>query len=674
MEVTVSTGVTYKAKLMTSHEYRLFSCELCNGNDFAEIPEAKLYTANQPLHVCKGCGFVQVIRRRPSELIAQVWAKELYQTKYTARIPAVKARQVFVAEMIDTTIGLRGKSVCDIGAGEGYFLEMLRDQYGADVFGIEPSTPNCTRMREHKIECFDGTGEQFMQSPEANRRFDVVTIIWTLENANSCRRLMEAAWVLLKDGGHVVLATGSRILVPFKKPLNYYLGPNAADTHAFRFSANALNGLLAETGFEQVNTNRYIDNDILCMIGQRSNKRDRRPWQGDDWRQVLNFFHRWHEDTQLFKSMIDNPATGGSQTPGGGAHKSESGIDRFGKEFEGYRQVKAFFYDIETNKNYLQQQKRTDELYIAQPRRTHCKICSTKLGDVLFTLGKIDFYLCPKCEHLNGGHLDTREFCDTLYSNAEELGVGPKSQYSDDNLTEYFERSRKIYMPKAEYLMDILRQQGEDPLKLRYADLGAGCGHFVAAMLKLGVKNIKGYEISADQVAEGNAKNGSEIMELHGIDDTLRIPATVEADVITSIFQLEHVEDPLGLLEAVARNKNVRYMLLAVPVFSIGLILQACFQNVMPRIIGMGHTHLFSERSIHWMIERFGFKVLSRWWFGSDAFDIHRSINVHLQQDPKLAKLAPVWDRMFLPGIDGMQLLLDELHGSSEIHMVIKVR
>jgi len=658
---------------MTSNEYRLFSCELCQGSEFAEIVEAKAYTADQPVHVCKTCGFVQVIRRRPSEIIAQAWAKDLYQKKYTARIPAIKARQVFVAEMIDTTIGLRGKSVCDIGAGEGYFLEMLRDQYAAQVFGVEPSTSNCDRMREHGIECFDGTAEQFFETADAKRRFDIVTIIWTLENANSCRRLMEAAWTLLKDDGHVVLATGSRILVPFKKPLDYYLGPNPADTHAFRFSANALNGLLAETGFEQAAVNRYIDNDILCMIGKRSASRARRPWQGDDWRQVIDFFSRWHEDTKSFK---DGPVVPGDKPHPStiGPHKSESGIDRFGKEFEGYRQVKAFFYDVEANKSYLQQQKRTDELYIAQPRRTHCKICNTKLGDVLFRLGEIDFYLCPKCEHLNGGHLDTREFCEALYSNTDAAGVGPKHHYSDSSRAEYFERSRKIYKPKAEYLVDVLRQHGEDPLKLRYADIGAGCGHFVSAMMQLGAKDIRGFEISPDQVAEGNAMIGREVMVLHGIEDTLKVPETVEADVITSIFQLEHVEDPLGLLRAISQNTNARYLLLAVPVFSIGLILQACFQNVMPRIIGMGHTHLFSERSINWMLEQYGFKTLSRWWFGSDAFDIHRSINVHLQQDPKLNKLAQEWDRMFLPGIDRFQLVLDELRGSSEIHMVLKVR
>jgi SAM-dependent methyltransferase len=250
--------------------------------------------------VCKGCGFVQVIRRRSPERIAEVWAKELYQTEYTARIPAVKARHVYVADTIDTAIGLRGKRVCDIGAGEGYFIQLLRDQYAAEVFGIEPSSANCARMQQAGLACFDGTGEQFLVAAGEGERFDIVTVIWTLENANSCRRLMDVAWTLLRDGGHVVVATGSRILVPFKKTLTDYLAPNPADTHAFRFSANTLRGLLAESGFETVYVNRYGDSDVLCMIGRRTDRSKTIPWPRDDWRRVLEFFERWHRDTAFY--------------------------------------------------------------------------------------------------------------------------------------------------------------------------------------------------------------------------------------------------------------------------------------------------------------------------------------------------------------------------------------
>jgi 2-polyprenyl-3-methyl-5-hydroxy-6-metoxy-1,4-benzoquinol methylase len=286
---------------MTGDEYRLFPCELCSSDDFIEIPELREHTGGQPIHVCKYCGFVQVIRRRGPERIAEVWAKELYQSDYTARIPAVKARHVYVAETIDVAIGLRGKSVCDIGAGEGYFVQMLRDQYGAQVFGIEPSTANCARMKGEGIACFDGTAEEFAASAPPEQRFDIVTIIWTLENSNSCRRLMDTAWRLLRDDGNVVVATGSRILVPFKKPLDYYLSPNPADTHAFRFSANTLLGLLAETGFERTYVNQFIDSDVLCTIGRCTDRQRPIAWPHDDWRQVMGFFSRWHQETAFYK-------------------------------------------------------------------------------------------------------------------------------------------------------------------------------------------------------------------------------------------------------------------------------------------------------------------------------------------------------------------------------------
>ena len=288
---------------MATDDYKLFPCELCASTEFAEIPEARLYTGDQPLHVCKNCGFVQIIRRRSAARIAEIWAKELYQSEYTACIPAIKARQVYVAETIDAVIGLRDKRVCDIGAGEGYFLRMLHDDYGADVFGIEPSAANCGRMRELNLPCFDGTAEDFQRSAgDKLQSFDIVTVIWTLENSNSCRRLMDVAWALLRAEGRVAVATGSRILVPFKKPLDYFLGPNPADTHAFRFSANTLRGLLSVSGFETISTNHYIDSDVLCLVARRTDRSKKLTWAHDDWRRVQEFFTRWHQDTAFYKT------------------------------------------------------------------------------------------------------------------------------------------------------------------------------------------------------------------------------------------------------------------------------------------------------------------------------------------------------------------------------------
>ena len=277
-------------------------CDLCGSEDAAEIEPARRYTNGAPLHVCRNCGFVFVRRRRSAAAIADSWSNEIFGSAYTAHIPAVIARLTYVAQFVQQTLGVEGKRLLDIGGGEGVFLDMVRGpEYGAKVFAVEPSGTYCKAMAGRGIDCFAGTIEDYLASDQAELGgFDVVTVMWTLENCQSCRVMLDGAWDLLCDGGHIIVATGSRILVPFKKPLQYYIGPGNQDTHAFRFSGNTLRGHLAKSHFEVIESNRFIDNDILCLAARKADRTREIPWQGDDPQAVLNYFDRWHTETKKF--------------------------------------------------------------------------------------------------------------------------------------------------------------------------------------------------------------------------------------------------------------------------------------------------------------------------------------------------------------------------------------
>lgn len=279
--------------------YREFSCDICGEDRPIEVPYARLYTNDQPVHICGNCGFVYVRNRRPAEEVARVWADEIYGAVYSAqRNPAVISRQVFVAEFLNGNGPVRGKHVCDIGAGEGLFLKYLAAQHGAVGFGIEPSTCNCRLMAECGISCFDGTIEQFRETDAGSGyRADVVTIMWTLENCTSCIDMLRGARALLPVGGRILIATGSRLLVPFKKPLYLYFSGTPMDSHSFRFSANSLQNALAKTGFRTVATNRYIDNDILCVLAEKTESEDIGLLTKDNPTAVHSFFERWHWET-----------------------------------------------------------------------------------------------------------------------------------------------------------------------------------------------------------------------------------------------------------------------------------------------------------------------------------------------------------------------------------------
>ncbi|WP_421782399.1 class I SAM-dependent methyltransferase [Kiloniella litopenaei] len=286
---------------MTTHKD--YPCDICGSEDARPIEVTAQYLGGTPLHTCGNCGFVFVKSRRSAEDIAKDWSDDLFGDHYTARIPYMKSRHFFLSENLDIQVPLAGKKVCDIGAGEGQFLEIIRDApYNADVFGIEPSKTNCQIMSRNAIPNFAGTIEDYIASEQfQNESFDVVTVMWTLENCEDPKRMLKAAYDLLKPGGHILLSTSSRILVPFKKPLHYYLGTSVAlDTHCFRFSANAQHSILAKCGFQTIFENRFIDHDTLCSIARKEPEGREIPLKRDNADDVINFFERWHQDTQQF--------------------------------------------------------------------------------------------------------------------------------------------------------------------------------------------------------------------------------------------------------------------------------------------------------------------------------------------------------------------------------------
>ena len=269
---------------MTEHD-----CDLCGFGDFTPIEVARPYIGdNEPPVVCMGCGFIYVRERRSSAEVAKSW-DDIWGEGYTSEWPAVKARLFYVAEWLDQTIGLEGKSLLDIGAGEGTFLKMARER-GADGQGLEPSSKNAVDISVSGISCWHGTIEDLVGVDG----YDIITILWTLENCADCIGMLKRARELLKPDGVVVVATGSRILVPFKKPLSSYFSDNPADMHCFRFSEKSLrrSGMLAE--LMPLQTNRFEDSDWLVMPFKNGSDKILAEFC-DSPRKILDFFQSWSE-------------------------------------------------------------------------------------------------------------------------------------------------------------------------------------------------------------------------------------------------------------------------------------------------------------------------------------------------------------------------------------------
>lgn len=268
-------------------------CDLCDNHEhFLDVPG----DPTGKVKICGNCGFVLVRERRGIEEVARAWDDIYAKGLYSPDWPGVKARLFYVAEWLDQTIGLRDKRVLDIGAGNGFFLGQCR-ALGAYPSGLDPSLDNCRKIGLRGIEFFQGWAGG-TPPPSLAGKFDIVTLNWTLENTADCIAVLRYARDCLRPDGHVVVATGSRILVPFKKPLSSYLGSGTPpDTHCFRWSWNTLAGTFTRSRLVPIEWNDYQENDVMIEVARQSLSDEGYLVHGrDNPDKVQDFFARWQRE------------------------------------------------------------------------------------------------------------------------------------------------------------------------------------------------------------------------------------------------------------------------------------------------------------------------------------------------------------------------------------------
>jgi ubiquinone/menaquinone biosynthesis C-methylase UbiE len=270
-----------------------------------KVPNINKY-CKLDVNICKFSGLVTVINRRSDKEIANDWSEKIFskkfsKVKYSASIPAVIARQTYVLETLSKLKKLNKLKICDIGAGQGQFLDMVKKKFpNIKTYGIEPSKINSQLLNKKKHENFCGTIQDYAKSKNFSKKFDVITVMWTLVNTSSCFEMIEIANKMVKDNGIIILAESSRILVPFKKPLNMYFSPLKPDLHPFHFSKNSLSNLLLINRFDPIFVNRYIDTDYLVIAAKKIKSIRRNKIKIDNFKQVCNFFKRWHKESKFY--------------------------------------------------------------------------------------------------------------------------------------------------------------------------------------------------------------------------------------------------------------------------------------------------------------------------------------------------------------------------------------
>jgi len=332
------------------------------------------------------------------------------------------------------------------------------------------------------------------------------------------------------------------------------------------------------------------------------------------------------------------------------------------------KQKQSFFKD---NNKHIKAQIKISDIYTKQPIRKNCKNCNKKLKDEFdFIKDNIKYKICEVCTHLNGAYEDTDEFCNAIYAGDE--GKDYAQNYKEVDIEDFEYRLSSIYIPKAEFLYTSLKNDNVNPHDMKYLDFGSGSGYFIGALNKIGLKNISGTEVSKYQVDFGNKMIGSDYLSVHKLSDTNNFLQEVDADVISLIGVLEHLQDPHSAIQHIKKNSRIKYLYISVPLFSLSVFIEMLSTDIYQRHLHGGHTHLYTKKSLEYLAKEFNFDILSEWWFGTDIVDLYRHIFVDIENKKCSDVLIDSFKEMFFPLIDSMQLELDKKHASSEVHLLLK--
>lgn len=291
----------------------------------------------------------------------------------------------------------------------------------------------------------------------------------------------------------------------------------------------------------------------------------------------------------------------------------------------------------------------------------NCIICNFKLDkNCDFEFHKVNYYFCKKCNHLNGSRKLQNKILNKIYKSNKKKG----SIYFQNYSNAYKERVDKIYRPKLNFLKKIVKNP-------KILDYGCGAGHFIGACHKAKV-NCIGAEIDKNLIGLSPKFIRKKILYRKSDSELLQIINQNKINCISLIHVIEHLDDPYKVIKLFKKSK-AKFLLVAVPLFGYGVIIDLLFKNLNPRTIGGGHFHLFTMKSLEYFFKKTNLKIRAEWWFGSDSFDLYRNTMLNLISKKNYNKkvLLNYLNKILLKPMDNYQNQIDKSKNSSDIHLVI---
>lgn len=256
-----------------TEDFEHIPCAICGARDLSVFNISKSEQVHNQNVICETCGLVFITPRLKEERYIVY-----YKEEYVRDIYGVKSEKD-VAEVLswrgrraNDKIGYfpeyfsKYRRVLEIGAGTGIFLVKLREMFGADIFGVEPSTQFVSIAKKHlNIPLFEGTAKDYFARHGASRRFNMIVMDQVLEHVYDPLATLLIVHDLLECDGFAYIGVPN-IANPAHPREEFFIGP-----HVYQFNPWSINKLLAMANLKMIKLHDPPSSPMHMIVARTDN-------------------------------------------------------------------------------------------------------------------------------------------------------------------------------------------------------------------------------------------------------------------------------------------------------------------------------------------------------------------------------------------------------------------
>lgn len=278
---------------------------------------------------------------------------------------------------------------------------------------------------------------------------------------------------------------------------------------------------------------------------------------------------------------------------------------------------------------------------------SECLLCGNKISNSSFLNHEgYELTKCKNCELVFANILLDDTYTKSIYD-TNEYEESTKIEILDT----YDYRKNKFGKERFEYLEEKCNFTKNDTL----LDLGCGPGYFLKYLDELKIKS-KGLEVT-DYLVNICKENNLNVENKY-----LEYESKLEYNVITMFDVLEHLRNPIELFnQANDKIKKDGFVLAYTPnIHSFSFAFQEGSQNLL---LPYEHLGFYNKKSLDYLAEKTGFKVVSIDYYGLDMVDYlsMKEYEDNIDYNSKLQEIIPY-----------MQALIDDAKISNHMRIVFQ--